>query len=679
MTDTPQNSPKSFLKSPITTLVLVALVMVFAIHVVTVNTEAARLDLTEEQIYSLSDGSEAILEKLRKSGVEPIDVTLYFSETTGKTLPRFIKDFITYRHYVEALLRQYEVASGGKIRVDVIDPVTDSDEAQDAADLGLEGKPINQHGDLFYFGLVFETQTGTRDIIEFLWPNRQETIEYEISKTLHNLIWPPSQKIGVLSSLQVLGNSDNPYMAQILRAQGKNPGEAWIAMQLLRETYTVERIDPDVDSIPADAFDLVLVVHPKRLGQRARWALDEWIVRGGNAMIFVDPYSIDDQPPQDPQNPLAAYQYEASSNLGDLFAAWGLERPEGRVAADFELAVKRPVQMGGAAQRVVVDLAIDPATTEATLAEHPVLDGLENLRFFTPGALVLGDDLAEGLEATPLVTTTASGNTLSIEAGFPSDDQLTFLDLGQPAKLADALVAGSQPVVLAYQLTGRFPSAFPDGADLPAETPQPPPGLPPGFEMPEPEGGERVEKAAVPEEERGEATVMVFADVDFLSDQLAFQQSIFGAVAVNDNPEILLNGVDYLLGSEELMRIRSGKTVRRPFELFDEIEEQADVDSLERERELRAEIATFEEELRDKTASTGGNVALLNKQLQDEVEKLNERIEAANRELREIRQAKRARLEGEEARVRFAAMGLMPIAVSIVGLALFVRRRRRQH
>ncbi|MEM8929627.1 MAG: Gldg family protein [Acidobacteriota bacterium] len=672
------------LKSPFTTLALVALVMVFAIHVVTTNTEAARLDLTEQRIYSLSDGSEAILEKLRKSGVEPVDITLYFSETSGKTLPRFIKDFITYRQYVETLLRQYEVQSAGKLRLSVIDPITDSDDAQDAEDYGLDGKPINQHGDRFFFGLVFQTQTGSRDLIEFLWPNQQETLEYEISKTLHNLIWPPSQKIGVLSGLEVLGTADNPYMAQILAQQGKNPGQPWIAMELLREGYTVESIDSDADAISPDDFDLVVVIHPKSLGTRARWALDEWVVRGGNTLVFVDPYSIDDQAPQNPQNPLQAYQYEPSSNLDTLFATWGLSRPAGQIAADLDLAMRRPVQMGGASERVVVDLNIDPTTAGVTLADHPVMDGLESLRFFTAGVLELADELPEGIEATPLVTTTEAGGSLAMQAGFPSDDRLTFLDLGQPAKLVDALITEQErggdtaPAVLAYQLHGRFPSAFPNGADLPASTPAPPPGMPPGFQMPEPEDGERIRKEPVAEEARGEATVMVFADVDFLSDQLAFQQSIFGAVAVNDNPKVLLNAVDFLFGSEELMRIRSGKTVQRPFVLFDQIEEQADVDSQQRERELRAEITRFEEELRGKTANTGGNVALMNKQLQDEVGKLNERIEEANRELREIRKAKRARLEGEESKVRFAAMGLMPLAIAILGLVRFGRRRSRR-
>lgn len=671
------------LKSPITTLVLVAVVIVLAIHVTAVQTETLRLDLTADNIYSLSDGSEQILAKMHSEGVEPVLVTLYFSETVGKTLPRFIKDFLTYRDYVESLLREYEVASGGKLDFDVVDPTPDSDAAQNAQDYGLSGQPVNQHGDLFFFGLTFETRTGSRDVIEFLWPNQQETVEYEITKTLFNLLWPSPQRIGVLSSLEVLGSGDNPYMAQILRAQGKQPVETWIAFELLRESYEVSKIDADTDHISQGDYDLLVVVHPKSLGVRAQWAVDEWVQRGGNALVFVDPFAIQDQAPQDPQNPLATYQYDASSNLPTLLRAWGLERPEHRVAADFELAMKRATRMGGPAERLVVDLQIEEKDTEATLnAEHPALQGLADLRFFTPGLLRPAGEVPEGVKLEPLVTTTDGAAALDIRPGFPgAGDQLTFLSINQPATLMDALDrelsgedSGNQ-LALAYSIQGRLPSAFPDGADLPGETPPPPPGLPPGVQLPPPDGPTtRVEP--VPAEERGESTVLVFADVDFISDPLAFQNTILGAVALNDNHKILLNAVDFLFGSEELMKVRGKKTIRRPFTLFDQIEEDADAASLERESALRAEIEQFQEQLREKQ-STAGNVALLKKQVQDEVDELNRRIREADRELRVIRKEKRSALEGEESRVRFAVMGAMPLLVLVLGIALFVRRRMR--
>jgi len=207
------------------------------------------------------------------------------------------------------------------------------------------------------------------------------------------------------------------------------------------------------------------------------------------------------------------------------------------------------------------------------------------------------------------------------------------------------------------------------------KSPWSPPGLSPGMRMP-PAGGPTTHQDTVPEGERAPSTVLVFSDVDFISDPVAFQSTILGAVALNDNHKVLLNGVDYLFGSEELMKVRAKKPIRRPFTLFDRIEEEADAASLERESSLRAEIEQFQEQLRQKQ-STAGNVALLKKQVQDEVDELNRRIKDSDRELREIRREKRSALEGEESRVRFAVMGAMPLLVFLLGMALSIRRRLR--
>jgi len=335
--------------------------------------------------------------------------------------------------------------------------------------------------------------------------------------------------------------------------------------------------------------------------------------------------------------------------------------------------------------RVIVDLQIDEQSRAETVnAGHPVFQGLSNLRFFLAGSLTeMGagggeGEAGDGVTRTPLVTTTAKGNTLEVKPGFPDSGNLVFLDLQQPGKLADQFTPGTEPVAIAYLVQGQLPPVYPDGADIPGSTPPPPPGLPPGVNLPPQQSDEVVRKEAVPEDERAEATVMVFADVDFISDQVAFQNSPFGAIAVNDNHKVLLNAVDFLFGSEELMKVRSKPTIQRPFTLFDEIEAQADRRTLEREKELRAEIASFEEQLRDKQAGLGAaNAALFQKQVQDEVEQLNERIRESNRELAEIRKEKRSALESEEARVRFATLGSTPLLVLGLGLFLFFRRRSR--
>lgn len=663
-------------RSRVTTLLLLALCGVLAIHLLGNVTDGVRADVTADQLYSLTPGTEAILAKMHQEGVKPVEIQLYFSATAGKTLPKFIKDFISYDRYVRSLLREYQRASGGKIKLTFIDPLPDSDEAQQATEYGLEGKTINQNGDEFFFGLVFETQTGSRKAIPFLWPDQQENIEYEISKTLYNLLWPSTQRIGVISSLDVLGTDDqNPYLAQMLAAQGRQPQPAWIAMRLLREIYQVENIDRDVEHISHDEYNLVLVIHPKNLSQKNLWALDEWVATGGNALVFVDPYAADDSPPPNPQNQFAALQYQPASNLEPLLSAWGVKRLDDQFAADFDLAVKRPLRRGGPSETLLIDLRITEATRAQCLnQDSPVLQGLNDLRFLLPGALKKVEGTSA--EVTPLITTTAAGNTLEIKAGFGSEG-LHYFDFNDAAKLRDRFSPGSEPVVLAYQLHGHLGPAYPDGVDVPESEPAPPPGLPPGFQMPPPEGGATIHKDPVPEDQRKDATVLVFADVDVISDQLAFDQSLFGIVqASNDNHKLLLNSVDYLLGAKELMQVRAKHNIRRPFTLFDHIEASAEQETLERERQLRADIEMFQQQLNEKRNEiTQSNAALFEKQLRDEVDHLNETIQERNHELREIRKGRRVALEHEEAKVRFSVLGWMPSLVLLLGIVLAVRRR----
>jgi ABC-type uncharacterized transport system involved in gliding motility auxiliary subunit len=200
--------------------------------------------------------------------------------------------------------------------------------------------------------------------------------------------------------------------------------------------------------------------------------------------------------------------------------------------------------------------------------------------------------------------------------------------------------------------------------------------------MPPAEDAEMITKDPVPEDQRAEASVLVFSDVDLISDQIAYQQSLFGPMAANDNHKLLLNAVDFLLGAQELMNVRSKSSIARPFVLFDEIEEQAEAKTLEREKALRAEVDQFSEQMQEKQRELSQrNAALFQKTIQDEVDSLNQRITEANGELREIRKQRRAALESEEAWVRFTIMWLMPILVLVLGIVLYVRLklRQRQH
>lgn len=657
------------------TIGLIMAVSIFAIHVFYLNTESLRVDMTQTKLYSLTPGTEQILTKMADEGVKPIEITLYFSASTGKTLPRFIKQFITYENYVHNLLREYELASNGKIKIDTIDPKTDSDEAEDAKDYRLDGKPINQEGDLFYFGMVFETQTGSKDVIDFLWPEKQETIEYEISKKIYNLLWPKKKRVAVMSGLDPLPDN-NPYMMQMMQMQGKQPTEPWLAMKVLEETYTVTRL-ADVDTISKDEHDILLVIHPKAFNDKQLWAIDEWVVTGGDTLVFLDFYSIEDKAPQNPQQPWAQLQYRPSSNLTKLMDKWGVSRPEDVFAVDYEMAVKRPTDQGGISQKVITDLLIDEKTAKETLNQDlPIFNGLNNLRFFMSGVIKVNDDAPA--EVIPMITTTTQGSTLKIVPGF-GEKELAFTDLGEPSKLLDKYSPDGEKSNLAVLIRGTLPSAFPQGASFPKEAPKAPPGMPPGMQMPVDENAEMITKEAVAEDKLADARVLIFADVDFITNQVAFQKSMFGVQAVNDNHKILLNSIDYLLGAKELMNVRSKEQIARPFEYFDLIEAQADNNMREQEQSIRNEITRFQEELRNKQRGMNEKDAVLfQKKMADDIESLNAKIREREKTLRDIRKQKRSRIEDEETFVRASIMWMMPILIIVVGIFASMKRRTRQ-
>ncbi len=663
----------------IVSILLIVLITALAVHIFFNLTEGARVDLTQTKLYSLTEGTHEILDKMKEEGVKPIEIKLYFSMTTGKTLPRFIKNFITYNDYVRNLLREYERYADGKISVATIDPKPDSDEAQDAADYRLQGQPLNQQGDVFYFGLVFETQTGSRDVIEFLWPEEQETIEYEISKKIFNLLWPQKKRIAVLSSLEPLPDN-NPYMAQMLAAQGRRPSEPWIIMQLLQETYSVTMLDKGAEQISKDDYDLLMVIHPKSFPDKTLWAVNEWVVTGKPALIFLDPFTILDQAPNNPQQPWAQLQYKPASNLDKLLSAWGLKRREDLFAVDYDLAVKRSADRGRPAEKFITDLMITDQTTAMTLNQDlPVTQGLSNVRFLMPGAIEKLDSAPEGVVYTPIVTTTEAGGEILIKPGFGGKDELAFTDLNEPAKLLNEYEPRDQKLTLVLMAQGKLPSAFPDGATFPKEAPEAPPGMPPGFQMPVPEDAEMIEKEAIPEDQLAESRVMVFGDLDFVADQLAFQQSLFGVRPNYDNHKLFMNAADYMVGAEELMKVRAKKNIRRPFTRFDQIEAQADKRLLEQERQIQADIDRFQEELREKQGDIGKeNAALFKKKMADDIDQLNEQIRERQRSLREIRKQKRALLEREEAFVRFSIMWAMPLLVCLVGVFSYFKRSKRK-
>ena len=631
-------------------IVLILTITFSAIIVLQNVGKRAKVDLTQEKLYTLSDGTKAILARLN----QPITLKLYYARTAALKGPDQIKFFNNYYDFVRSLLEEYVAASKGMVRLDIIDPRPYSDEEMQATRYGLKKFQITQE-ESFFFGLVAVTQFGAEKTIPFFAPDRQNFIEYDISYLIDNVIARQKKTIGILSSLAVMGE-DSEYMIQMMRMQGQNPRMPWTIVEQLRQKYEVKAVPEEINEI--NDVDVLLVIHPKNLPQETQFAIDQFILKGGRAIVCADPHCYADQ-----QNPMTAQMGPSSqsSNLKRIFNAWGLDMPEMTFAGDRGLAITASASADRRPEPILGLLNL--TQPDCFNRDNVITSQLNGVRVLFAGVF---EKIAESndvnaqanITRTPLVTTTAKVNSFSVDASF----EITMLN---PSNLMKRFVDGNKPVVMAYMLTGKFKSAFPDGIDIQAQ--------------PNPEDANEPAKPPVHitglTEAAADCAVVVFSDVDFITDALAFDNTIFGKIVVADNSALLMNAIDDLSGSSDLISIRSRGGLRRPFAVVDKIEEQAEAETAGEVAKINAEITGFEEELKKLVTTTsdeqkqiiGSSIVQKTKDL--EIKKMN-----AQHQLRQVNMTKRVRIERLENKLRVFNMLAIPAVILIIAAVIEIRR-----
>jgi ABC-2 type transport system permease protein len=614
-----------------------------------------KLDVTDQKLYTLSDGTKAILAKL----YQPITMKLYYAKTATLKAPDQIKYFNNYYEFVKSLLQEYVAASKGMIKLQIIDPRPFSDDEVRAMRYGLNRFPITQDEN-FFFGLVVQTPFGVEKVIKFFSPDRQNFVEYDISYLIDTAITREKKKIGILSPLGVMGEDVSDYMAQLKQMQGQPAQPPWTFVEHLRRKYEVKSFPPDTNDI--NDIDILLVIHPKGLPEQTVFAIDQFILKGGRTIICVDPYCLKDAPDR------TAMQTGASalqgSNLNALMRTWGLEMPENMIVGDTNLMLSAPVGPGGRYENVIAYLGLRPGCFNSN---NVITAELNEVRFLFAGILKETEDPnqteAENIERNVLVTTTNQGNIITISDPY----ELLFIE---PAKLKSRFIPGFEPVPLAYLITGRFKSSFPDGIEIEVEQ-----------KTEDPNETRKVKKQITGlTQAETDCAVVVFADVDFISDPMAYRDfSIFGKVPWGDNSALMLNAIDDLTGSTDLISIRSRGNFRRPFTVVDEIEKQAEAETAQEVAKLNAQIAGFTSELQsilasgkqEETEVIGSTI--LQKQRDIELKK-----HEAQRQLNEIKLKKRERTEHLGNVLRNLNMLLAPAVILIIAIVLGIHRSARK-
>ena len=630
--------------------VVLAVVLLFAVNILASRLLGpARIDLTEHRLFTLSEGTRGILTNLD----EPVTLRFYLSKRELERVP----GIGGYADRVRALLEEYRRIAGGKLTLRVIDPEPFSDEEDRAVGFGLRGVPLGLDEGIFYFGLAGTNSVDDEEVIPFFTAEREQFLEYDVTKLVHNLSSPKRKIVGLLSSLPVEGAG--PQMQVAMPGMG---GPPWMVVDQVRQLFEVRSLHPKLEEIPEDV-DVLMLVHPQSLSREALYAIDQYVLRGGRVVAFVDPFSEAQQ-----EAMAGGFMQPAMSKrseVDELLAAWGVTLGED-VVADLTLALKVRMEQGG--RILTFDYPVWMNITPQTFDPDDIVTGnLANLGFGTPGYLEPADGATTTF--TPLVTTTSGAAQFT-----PAQVAAVTTD---PRDLLDDYASQDRPYTLVARISGKVRTAFPDGrpvrepsgeeADAGAEA---------GLET-EPKA-EHLPASTV------DAQMIVVADADMLADRfwVVVQEFLGNRIAIPSaaNGALVINALDNLTGSSDLISVRNRGTFTRPFTRVVALRQQAERTFRAKEQELIAELTETERRLIELEESNQGDDALVLTDAQrEELVRFRQERVRIGKELREVRRQLRADIEALEAWLKFANIGLVPIVIGLVGLlagVMQIRRRR---
>jgi len=596
---------------------LVALFLVLVAANFLVARVPARVDLTDGNLYTLSNGTRKVLRGLES----PVRVKLYMSQ--GEAVPVPLRSFA---QRVEDLVREFKAAAGDKIILEKLDPKPDS-EIEDTAQLeGIEPQQLAS-GEQFYLGIAV-SQLDRKQAIPGVSPQRERLLEYDLVRAIARVGSAERPKIGLMAGLPVLGEKFNPFTRQ--------SSEPWVLANELKRDFEVKEVPLMAKEIDKD-LNVLLLIHPRDVPPQTEYALDQFVMRGGKLIAFVDPYAYFDQGgPQMPGMP----QMPSSSTLPTLFKAWGVTMDPGKVVSDVVFG------SGGGARYTPTVLSLNRT---AFSRDDVVTSQIETLLYAFGGALQL--KLPENLKATELVK--SSPNSMLV-------DNLTATKSGDEA--TRNFKPSGQPMPLAVRLTGKFKTAFPDG--LKEEKDKPVAGTP-----------------AL--RESGDNSVIIVADVDMLADGAAIDvQEVFGrriVVPSNGNLAFAIGMVEQFAAGNDLISLRSRAAAFRPLTVVRELEAEAQKEYFGRIQSLEEEKQKTQARLQELQKAQGGaakGAQILSPEQQAELERFKKTYVETNLALKELRKNLRQDAEALVFWTKLANIAVMPLLVALAGLLVAFLRRR---
>ena len=642
-------------------LAAIALILLLSVLVVSFL-PSLRIDLTEDRLYSLSDGTRNILASLN----QPVELMFFYSDSATEDVPQLR----TYGNRVQELLREIVIASEGNLRLSVIDPEPFSEEEDLATQFGVRAVPVTQGGEGVYFGLVAaQDEEGVPEALRvtetmpLIRPDQEEFLEYEFMKIITQVTNPERTIIGLITQLDIDGGFDP------MTGQGT---QQWMIMDLIRQLYEVRRVDLTSDFIEED-IDILMIVHPEGLSDRFLYAVDQYVLQGGDALVFLDP-NADSMVGRSPQGNLIPAGM--SSELPGLLEAWGIEFDNTKVLADNELALRA---MMGQGQRPMPHLGMLGVQGNFLAQDDVITNRLETINLSSAGAISQLDNTNTTFE--PLIV--SSSDSMLMDRSFVES-------VTDPTLLFDEFESEDRSFVIAARVSGLIETAFPDGQPTIAETEEEnssdeeegdeevfePDALDNVDEVSEEVGVEHISASTEP------SNILVFADSDILSDRLWVQITQFFGQRIPqpfaNNGDLIINSMDNLSGGADLSSIRSRGRYSRPFTKVLTLQREADDRLRQEEGELLGRVAETEASLAELSTDEDGNpIGELTTEIQTEIDRFNAELIDTRRRLREVRFQLTEDIEQLGSNLKAANTALVPMLLTLFFLGRYYFRSRR--
>ncbi len=625
---------------------LLALILYIAANtLVTMWFPTMRLDATEEGLYTLSDGTHKILARVD----EPIMLHYFFSELLGREVPFYA----SYARRVRELLTEIEAAANGKVVLLEHNPEPFSDAEELAVSHGVQGIPVDQGRELAYFGLSGINSVDEIELIPFFQTERENLLEYDLVQMIYTLSNVEPPVVGVMSSLPVMGDMNVQLQGGIT--------VPWAIAKKLRANFNVINLPESIDDLP-DSIDVMMVVHPLHLSERTLYQLEQFLFRGGRALFFIDPKSEPDlfDDPDDVST--------SASGVRLLFDHWGIRVPEGQLVGDRTMALR--INAGTVAQPIPAEYLIWLNITRDNMDQNdPATSNLPAINLASAGYIDLGKDSLLALQ--PLVFSSSDSSPIAVKRVRGSrPDILGLLDDFKP---------DDHTYVMAGRLSGELVTAFRKG---------PPQRMIPKTAQETAEAPDPVQLM----KSSGPINIIIVADSDMLKDRFWIRkQQFFGREVeeqIASNADLVVNALSNLVGSDELLTLRSRGVSQRPFETVIELRQQAESRLQQREQELQDKLSETQEKIAEFEGihqgpgfQSPGVVVSLSHEQRAELARLRNEMLAVRKQLRTVQTSLREEVETLEGWLQFLNIGMVPMLIAVIGMIFGIPRitRRRRY